>query len=166
MTPVDLKSAKPSGDNRKVKLILPQFQLRLIGVFTSLSLLALSLQYLVFSAALAQVSTTLPNDGVALMDQIQPLLLKVLGVTLLLLVPVLFWAGVLATFRLAGPLYRFHEYLGAVARGERPADCRLRKRDQLQSLCELINEATRPVRMSEVVSTSEERPADFKQRAA
>ena len=140
--------------------------MRLIGLFTALTLLALSLQYLVFSAALAQVSTSLPNDGVVLMDKMQPLLLKVLAVTLLLLVPVLFWTGLLATFRLAGPLYRFQLYLGAVARGERPADCRLRKRDQLQSLCDLINEATRPIRESEVGSTSESQPADSIERVA
>jgi hypothetical protein len=146
MSSPDSTQAPPRTDSRKVKLILPQFQLRLIGVFASLSILALALQYLVFSAAIAQTSSRLPNDGVALMDQMQPLLLKVLGVSMLLLAPILFWAGILATFRIAGPLYRFHEYLGAVARGERPADCKLRAKDQLHSLCELINAATRPLR--------------------
>ena len=54
--------------------------------------------------------------------------------------------GVLFTFRIAGPVYRFEQFLSAVVRGERPRDFRLRKGDQLTELAALINDATRPLR--------------------
>jgi hypothetical protein len=57
--------------------------------------------------------------------------------------------GVLTTFRVAGPLYRIEMFLKQVARGEKPADCRLRKGDELVEFCEVVNLATAPLRRTE-----------------
>ena len=60
--------------------------------------------------------------------------------------PLTFLVGVLTTFRIAGPVYRFEQFLAAVRRGERPSDFHLRKGDELTDLAALINEATGPLR--------------------
>lgn len=54
--------------------------------------------------------------------------------------------GVASTHKIVGPLYRFRVYLTALARGESPEPCRIRKDDELQDLCELLNRATEPLR--------------------
>jgi hypothetical protein len=46
--------------------------------------------------------------------------------------------GVLATFRLTGPIDRIERHLEAVARGEDPAPCRIRKGDEFQELCDRV----------------------------
>jgi nitrogen fixation/metabolism regulation signal transduction histidine kinase len=69
------------------------------------------------------------------------MLVEALLVSLLFLVPMTVGVGILATFRIAGPIYRFETYLDQVARGEEVGPCKLRKGDQLQGLCEKINEA-------------------------
>jgi hypothetical protein len=54
--------------------------------------------------------------------------------------------GILATFLVAGPLYRFEQFLRASLNGENPPDCRLRKGDELSEFCGLLNDATRHLR--------------------
>ena len=60
--------------------------------------------------------------------------------------PLSFAVGVLITFRVAGPVYRLERFLSEVLRGEKPADCRLRKGDELHELCALMNRATAGLR--------------------
>jgi len=74
-------------------------------------------------------------------------------------IPLVF--GILLTFRLAGPIYRFEQYLRSVARGEQIGPCKIRKGDELQFLCDAINDATEPLRMERV--TPQEAAADGKQ---
>ena len=57
------------------------------------------------------------------------------------LLPLMLVVGVLVTHRVAGPIYRFEQHLGAIARGEDPGVCRIRKTDELHDLCRIINEA-------------------------
>ena len=49
--------------------------------------------------------------------------------------------------RIAGPVYRFQQHLGAVARGEDVGPCRIRTGDELHSLCETINAALARVQL-------------------
>ena len=131
---------------RRLRLIRPRLQLRLIGVFGAVAVLALLLQYLFFAAALQRVALVLPHDGLLLHSELSSLLAQILLVSLAVLLPVTFLVGLLVTHRVAGPLYRFDVFLRQIVQGERPADCRLRKGDELVELCQLLNEATRPVR--------------------
>ena len=133
-------------NRRRIKLILPELQLRLIGTFAAIAALALVMQHLLFTFAMSEVAAALPNDGLVLMQLTSRFTGGLLLLALALFLPATFWIGVLCTFRIAGPLYRFERYLGDVARGERPPDCKLRRGDQLQDLCRAINDATRPVR--------------------
>ena len=129
-----------------MRLIRPRLQLRLILTFLGTGALGLLLQYMLIAAALASVAEDLPSDGPQLMQSTGKLLLVVLLVSLGVLMPLVFFIGLWATHRFAGPIFRFESYLRSVARGEKPPDCRLRKGDELQELCDLINDATRPLR--------------------
>lgn len=131
---------------RRIKLIKPRLQIRMVGIFLGMLALSLGLEYLVLANQLAALSNNMPSDGGYLMSELPTLLNRVLLLSIGLLMPMTFVVGVLVTFRIAGPVYRFEQYLGAVARGEKMPDCRLREGDQLQELCGIINEATRPLR--------------------
>lgn len=131
---------------RRIKLIQPRLQLRMIAVFAGVALTSLLLQFLLFAQMLSRLAVRLPNDALIVLSELRGELISVLFVSLVVLLPLMFAIGVLVTFRVAGPVYRLETYLGQVAAGERPADCRLRKGDELMDLCAAVNEATRPLR--------------------
>jgi hypothetical protein len=145
----------PIRHRRRIRLVRPRLQLRLMGAFLGVALLALTLQYLVFQRVLVEAAASLPNDGAALLVQTNGRLALVFGVTVLLLLPATFAVGLLVTHRLIGPIYRFEKYLAQVIAGETREPCRIRKGDELVELCDLINRATEPVR--ERRTTADER---------
>lgn len=132
---------------RRIKLIQPKLQLKLIGAFLFMSALALNLQFILFTSSLTQLASELPEDGTLLVERIPGHVLQIFLISFLIFLPLTFCIGVLVTFRVAGPIYRLETYLKQVIRGEKPDDCRLRKGDELMDLCELINRATAPLRM-------------------
>jgi signal peptidase II len=131
---------------RRIKLIQPRLQLRLILSFLGVTALALTLQFILFTSTLTRLASELPEDGPLLLELVPEHVLAVLFISTGVLLPLTFFVGVLVTFRIAGPLYRFELFLKDVIRGSEPADCRLRKGDELKGLCELLNEATAPLR--------------------
>jgi len=150
---------------RRIQLIQPRLQLRLILTFLGVSALALALQFILFTASLTRLAAELPADGPQLIEQVPEHVLLVLLVSIAVLLPLTFFVGVVVTFRIAGPIYRFESYLTDVIAGGKPADCRLRKGDELKDLCELINRATAPLRNRETGPAVLERP-DERERAA
>ena len=126
---------------RRIKLIKPRLQIRLTLIFVGLGALALVLQFLLLLARLSEFTVYLPEDGTLLFDRLDGLLTGVLLTSALLFLPLIFAVGILTTFRIAGPVYRFENHLRQIARGERPGRCRLREGDELQDLCELLNRA-------------------------
>jgi methyl-accepting chemotaxis protein len=153
--PAPQTSAKPH-QRRRVKLILPALQFRLIAYSGAIATLALGLQFLLFSRLVGQLAARLPSENVRALELGSRALLEALGLSAMLLLPLVLWIGINATFRIAGPLFRMKRYLEQVARGEKPADCQLRRGDQLQDFCAAINEATRPLRQA----TSEQQRAE------
>jgi nitrogen fixation/metabolism regulation signal transduction histidine kinase len=131
---------------RRIKLIRPALQLRLTSVFVGLLALGLLLQALVFVRELTQIAALLPTDGALVINEVQRTVATVLCISLAVLLPVTTWIGVLVTHRIAGPVHRIEGFLRAVARGERPRDCSLRKGDELNELCSAVNDATAPLR--------------------
>lgn len=125
---------------RRIKLIKPRLQVRLILAFVAVAVLALLLQYLLVAQRLAWTAAHMPVGGAHLMDEIPHILLVTLGLSFGVLFPLTFAVGVLVTFRIAGPVYRFEQYLREVAQGRDPGECRLRHDDELQDVCELLNE--------------------------
>lgn len=130
-----------SAYKRRKKLIQPRLQFRLIFTFLGVALLALLLQFLLFGATISMLATDLPQDGPLLQDRIPQYTLMVFGISLGVLLPMTLCIGVLVTFRIAGPLYRFEQHLKAIARGEDPGVCRIRREDELQEFCTTFNAA-------------------------
>lgn len=131
---------------RRQKLPKRKLQLKLIFAFVGIAAFGLLLQFILFLAALSSLAPELPQDGALLMENASGTLLFVLAVSCLVVLPLTFIIGVITTFRFAGPVFRFERFLEAVARGTQVEDCKLRKGDELLELCQLINEATAPLR--------------------
>jgi hypothetical protein len=127
---------------RRIKLIKPWLQLKLLGVFVGLSALGFLLQSLHVGLRLSELASTLPEGGSYLMAVMPELPLEILLVSFGMLLPLTIAVGILVTFRIAGPVYRFEKYLKAVMRGEETGPCRIRKGDEFQELCELLNQVT------------------------
>lgn len=126
---------------RRKKLIEPRIQLRFGLLFLSLAMVAVLVQSIVIVNVIQQVARRLPNDGVELTSELPFILAGTTLLTLILLAPLSLVIGIRSTFPLVGPLYRFRAHLGELAAGRNPGPCRIRKTDELQDLCVLINEA-------------------------
>lgn len=131
---------------RRRKLIQPALQIRLVASFVGLAALAMGTQFLLMGYRLVEAATELDGAGGQLADQVPTILVEVFLVSLGLLLPVIFLFGIVMTFPIAGPIHRFEQYLRAVSRGEQLGPCKIRDGDQLQDLCDAINEATEPLR--------------------
>ena len=138
------RSANANKTLRVRKLSKPRMQLRLTLTFVSLAVFAsLSTVILVesvMSQALADAGVDAQN-----IDTLGSMLRAMIG-TLLVLVPVMTAVGIVVTNRIAGPVYRLETHLAEIARGAHPEPCRLRKGDELQDLCEVMNEAVDTLR--------------------
>ena len=127
---------------RRIKLIKPKLQLKLVGVFVGLSALGFLLQSLHVGLRLSELAASIPEGGTYLMAVMPELPLEILLVSFGMLLPLTVAVGILVTFRIAGPVYRFEKYLKSVIRGEEVGPCRIRQGDEFQELCELINQVT------------------------
>jgi hypothetical protein len=134
---------------RKIKLIKPQLQLRLTLVFIGFAALSLLMQFSLFAAGLTRAAVELPSDSAIMVESAASLLWQALWTSLILFLPLTFAVGILTTFRFAGPIYRFELFLNQVLHGEKPGDCTIRKGDQLQDFCELLNKVTEPLRQQD-----------------
>ena len=150
------------NNRRRIKLIQPRLQLRMVGAFFGLSCLALLVQALTLSAQMVSLSRRLPSDGGHVTEALPGVMGYTLLVSFLLLLPALLLVGIHTTFRIAGPLHRLERHLAAVARGERPEPCRIRKNDELQEFCLLLNEALESAR-SQGATERDSRSLDHRQ---
>ena len=148
---------------RRIKLIKPGLQLKITAMFLGVSVTSLLLQYLLFSSQLANAATTMPDGGAVLLALMPDLLIQVLFMSFAFLFPVMLCIGILATFRIAGPIYRFERYLESVARGEEVGPCRIRRGDELWDLCDKINEATAALRHRKAVAEAEAEHSESKE---
>ncbi len=134
------------ADRRSRYLIEPRFQGKFILAFLSIASLYVLVQAFVFSHMIVNVAGELPQGEEMLLPAFFSGLKINLLVTLLVLVPLTVAIGTFLTFRVAGPLYRFRTYLGQIADGEYPGPCRIRKEDDLQDLCDVLNRAVERLR--------------------
>ncbi|MEX1024874.1 MAG: hypothetical protein WD226_07315 [Planctomycetota bacterium] len=124
---------------RRRKWIKPRLQLRLIGTFIGLSALGFVLQAQLMTAELVKHSLDASELGASL--NFPGLIWGTLAISFGILLPLTVAVGMLATFRIAGPIYRFEQYLTGVAQGSETGPCKIRAGDELQDLCDRINEA-------------------------
>ena len=136
----------PPKYRRTQKLILPEVQLRLVFTFLGTTLFCLIFQFLVFAAAVSSLGMEMTTDQGVFFEGFGTVLWNVAVASIGVILPLAFLAGVLVTHRIAGPLYRFTQFLNAVQRGEHPGECRIRKGDMLHGFCDLLNSTTAPLR--------------------
>lgn len=141
------KPAQRRQERRRIKLIKPRLQLTLIAVFVGLSSLGFLMQSLHVGLRLSELAASIPGGGRHLMALMPELPIEILVVSFGMFMPLTIAVGIIVTFRIAGPVYRFERYLRDVADGKEVRPCKLRKGDQLMELCELINEVTEPLRL-------------------
>ena len=132
-------------NQRREKLVNPRLQLRIVFMFLVVSILAVGIQSVLMSRTLGSLGFTEARS-----DQMFTLLRENLFVTLAALLPATVIVGVITTFRIAGPLFRFQSFLESIERGENPPDCRIREHDDLQEFCSTLNRVSRPWRVSAV----------------
>ena len=138
---------------RRRKLIKPGVQLALSGIFAGVSILSLLLQALLFSSLLTNTANRMPVGGNYLIDLMPTLLLRSFLFSFGIALPLTLAVGVVATFRITGPIHRFENYLRGVIRGVQLGPCKIREGDAFVELCDLINEATAPLRRGEAGPT-------------
>jgi hypothetical protein len=146
-------------NRRRKKLIEPRLQLRFSLAFLATSFALVLVQAIVLTFLLQRVADQMPNDGMLLRAGLARILLASFAVTFLLLAPLSLAVGIRTTFPVVGPIYRFRVYLRELIDDKRPGPCRIRKGDELQDLCELLNEATAPLREATAL-TQETRTAE------
>ena len=132
---------------RTKKLVETRLQVKLTSYFACLVLAALLFQFVLFASAMAGSAAQLSEVSSTLYEEFRSSLFRSLAYSIAVVLPLTMGVGVLVTFRIAGPVYRFSQFLKSIAAGERPADCVLRKGDELQELCTLLNRATAPQRL-------------------
>ena len=131
---------------RRKKLAHRRLQLRLIGLFSGLCVLAMLTQSLVLAGTFLRTADSLPTGGEQIVEALPGALAWSLFIALLAVLPALFLVGLDATFRVAGPIRGMERHLKQIASGEWPGPCRIRKKDELQDFCETLNAALESAR--------------------
>ncbi len=125
---------------RRRKFINKGLQRKLIAAFVGVATYCSFFQMYLMNRSIAQLGERMDTKP-GVLDGLSTVLQDNLATTLCVLVPTMWAFGVFVTHRIAGPLYRLEQHLAAIAAGEDPGPCRLRKFDELGQLCETMNAA-------------------------
>ncbi len=144
---------------RKKRFVSKSIQAGLTGSFITVAVVCALLQVVLVNRSLGQLAGELGEPQVFL-EALPSLLMSNLGITLAVLVPAMWFFGVLVTHRIAGPVYRLERYLEGIARGEYEGPCKVRKGDELQELCDKLNRAVDRLRADGCLAESDEEEAE------
>lgn len=131
---------------RKKKLIQPKFQLKIAFACLGIAVIAALVLTIVINQMVLDFSNKGWIDSAKVSSEWRGVVMTKLLIALAILTPMTLALGVILMHRVAGPLYRFRQFISAVGRGEHPQECRLRKSDELADLCDLLNKFTAPIR--------------------
>jgi hypothetical protein len=131
---------------RKKRLINPSLQLRLVAIFLCTAALAVQAEAILITYTLTKLAERMPTDGSLLLSELPEFVRTNLLLTFAILAPTALGVGIIATFRIAGPLYRIEQFLTQMKEGRQIEACTIRKGDELQELCALLNDVTAPAR--------------------
>ena len=134
---------------RSRRLIKPRLQLYMVVAFTGIAAIAFLLQAVYLAMKLSSLATALPTGATCSKPRSRRSCSSRSGCRSSVLLPLIVAVGVLVTFRVAGPVYRFEKWLEAIAKGEDPGPCRIRRGDQLHELCDRLNQAVEALRAEE-----------------
>ena len=133
---------RPSRTNKVPK---PWLQFKLIQPFLATAVICIVVQYGVVQFGLNALVMDEPS-GAELRDKASAVTLSSLYITLAVAIPLIFALGTFFTFRIVGPIYCLEKYLKSIISGQRPGDWHVRKEDELQDLCDLLNQAMEVIR--------------------
>lgn len=136
----------PKKFRRSKKLIEPRIQIRFAVIFLAMAGLAAMVQSVVMANFLTRLAGEMPTDGLKLKTALPQVLTTSFLVTFCMLAPLMIIIGIRSTFKIVGPLYRFRVHLKSLLEGEQTEPCRIRKDDELQDFCSLLNQVTEPLR--------------------
>lgn len=126
---------------RRQYIIAPAFQLKYVGLILALVFLtALACSYFVYYTVMLVLGDKLANvypQG-RLVSIVNMVNLRIL-LSMVFLIPLVFILGILASHKIAGPIYRIEKYLGSMTSGVLSEKLTLRKKDELVSLANGIN---------------------------
>lgn len=143
MTP---STETPRKFRRSKKLIEPRIQIRFGLIFLAMAGLAAMVQSIVMGHFLTDLAAQMRTDGLQLKTALPQVLGTSFVVTFCMLAPLMIVIGIRSTFKIVGPLYRFRIYLQSLLAGPVTTPCRIRKDDELQDFCSLLNQVTAPLR--------------------
>lgn len=127
---------------RRKKLINPSLQLKLTGALISMACLAVLFQVFLFNRTMLTIAREVGELDGLLMAQLPGIMRTNVGLMLVVMLPLMFYVGVVLTHRIAGPAYRMEVYLRELADGGDPGvPCSIRQGDELSSLCDALNQA-------------------------
>lgn len=126
---------------RKKYLINSRVQILAALVSCATTCVGLMLFAVLANGLLTQVSADYPGLNERAMADIQSGLQTNLMIVFLAVIPLSSAVAILFTFRIVGPLYRMTQHLTGIANGEAMGTCRIRKNDELQEFCDLLNRA-------------------------
>ena len=149
----------PKHQKRIQKLVDSRLQLKLTSYFACLVLVALLFQFVLFASAMSGSAAKLSEVSSTLYEEFRSGLFRALIFSIGVVLPLTMGVGILVTFRIAGPIHRFTQFLRSVLDGQRPPDCQLRAGDELQELCGLLNRATASARGAAAQDGGEPRAA-------
>lgn len=136
-----MRDKQTNMKRRSKKLIDRSLQLRLVGTFVAVGCVAVLFQVILMNQSILQLGRSLGDPGEQVLRMGPKVLLRTLLITTGVLVPVSLVIGILATHRIAGPAYRMRMYLEQVAQeGVPDYPCKVRDGDELQDLCERLNQ--------------------------
>lgn len=122
-------------------LVAKKFQLRYVGLILLLvSLTAILCSYVIYYTMMVTMGDKLANvypQG-RLMSIVSTVNLRIL-LSLILVAPLVVIVGIMASHKIAGPIYRIEKFLTSMAAGELSQHITLRKNDELVSLANGIN---------------------------
>lgn len=124
---------------RVQKLSKASLQVKIILAFLLVASVSALFQVYLLNRFALVVSRELPTDGHLLLSHLPNMLSTSLALTFAVLIPGTFLVGLLVTHRVAGPVYAIERYLERHLEGREQGPCRVRKGDELQELCELVN---------------------------
>ncbi|MFN0060461.1 MAG: hypothetical protein ACKVX7_18545 [Planctomycetota bacterium] len=126
---------------RKRKFIMPALQLWLCLSFLCTALASVFILYSLVMVSLTEATVAHPDNALAMVGFLRDSMWERLLIAIGILVGLTLTLGVLATFRLCGPIHRLEVHLARVAAGENPGPLAFRSNDVLQHLPALVNAA-------------------------
>lgn len=135
---------------RRQYIVAPAFQLKYVGLILALVFItALLCSYFVYYTVMLVLGDKLANvypQG-RLVSIVSMVNFRIL-LSMVFLIPAVFIFGILASHKIAGPIYRIEKFLNAMSSGILSEKLTLRKKDELVSLANGINLVSDAVKAS------------------